>query len=153
MFGSNVIVAQVAGLVHRVLDHLLGTGRQRQSAQGHFIGTRLQELFHFKAYSSEIDVEILQHVGGYSAPLLYQSEQDMLGADVFVVEPLCFLIGKLHDFSGAISKTFMHRYNPSTTRRDTPRKPPPTTAAKHRGDAPPRFPSTSHRDFRLERWT
>ena len=49
----------------------------------------------------------------------------MLGADVFVIEPLCLLIGKLHDLSGTsvkvsyIAFTFIPRF-------DTPCKPPPT---------------------------
>ncbi|GAA4445027.1 hypothetical protein GCM10023156_04100 [Novipirellula rosea] len=34
----------------------------------------------------------------------------MLGADVFVVKPLCFLISQLHDFSGAVGKAFVHIY-------------------------------------------
>ena len=32
----------------------------------------------------------------------------MLGANVFVVEALGFLVGQLHDLPGAIGKTFVH---------------------------------------------
>ena len=41
--------------------------------------------------------------------LCYESEENMLSADVFMVEPLGLLIGKLHDLSGTISKSFVHR--------------------------------------------
>ena len=64
----------------------------------------------------------------------YESEENMFGADVFVIEPHGLLIGKLHDLSGTISKSFVHWCDPSSTRFDTPYKPPPTIAAKHRGD-------------------
>ena len=34
----------------------------------------------------------------------------MLGADVFVVEALCFLVGQCHDFAGTICKSFKHAF-------------------------------------------
>ena len=37
-----------------------------------------------------------------------QSKQNVLGADVFVVEPLSLLVGQLHDLAGAVCKSFVH---------------------------------------------
>ena len=108
MFGSDIIVVEILRFLDCILDHLLGTGRLREFAHGQHVGTALYEFFHFKAYLAEIDIQILQHVGGHAAPLLYESEENMLGADVFVIEPLCLLICQLHDLSGTISKSFVH---------------------------------------------
>jgi hypothetical protein len=41
-------------------------------------------------------------------PSFDQPEQDVLGADVLVVEALGFLIGQRHDFAGPIRETFKH---------------------------------------------
>ena len=45
-------------------------------------------------------------------PFLDQAEQDVLGADVLVVEPLGFLVGQLHHFAGAVGKAFVHGWFP-----------------------------------------
>ncbi len=51
---------------------------------------------------------VLQHIGGNAAALFDQPQQDVLGADVFVVEPLGLLVGQLHDFASAVGKSFVH---------------------------------------------
>ncbi len=108
VLGADVVVAQVAGLFHRILDHFLGPGRLRQLAHGHHVGTALHELLDLQADLAEIDLEVLQHVGGHAAAFLDQAEQDVLGADVFVIEPLGLLVCQLHHLAGAVSKSFVH---------------------------------------------
>src|SRR6185503_12699475 len=52
----------------------------------------------------EIDVEIGQDGGGNPLALANQAEQDVLGADVLVVQTRCFLPRHLQDFPHAISE-------------------------------------------------
>ena len=86
----------------------LARGRLRQLAHRDHVGAALDELFDFEADLAEIDVEVLEHVGGDAAAFLDQAQQDVLGADVFVVEPLRLLIGQLHDLAGAVGESFVH---------------------------------------------
>ena len=86
----------------------LARGRLRQLAHRDHVGPALDELFDLQADLAEIDVEVLQHVGRHAAAFLDQAQQDVLGADVFVVEPLGFLVGQLHDFPGAVGKSLVH---------------------------------------------
>ena len=108
VLGADVVVVQVAGLFHRVLDDLLGPRRLRQLAHRDHVGAALDELLDFEADLAQIDVEVLQHVGRHAAAFLDQAQQDVLGADVFVVEPLRLLIGQLHDLAGTVGKSFVH---------------------------------------------
>ena len=111
VLGADVVMAQVAGLFHRVLDDLLGPRRLRQLAHGDHVGAALHELLHLQADLAEVDVQVLQHVGGHAAAFLDQAQQDVLGADVFVVEPLGLLVGQLHDLACAVgesSRTFSY---------------------------------------------
>ena len=86
----------------------LARGRLRQLAHGDHVGPALHELFDLQADLAQIDVEVLQHVGRHAAAFLDQAQQDVLGADVFVVEPLGLLVGQLHDLPGAVGKSFVH---------------------------------------------
>ena len=108
MLGADVVVVQVAGLFHRVFDDLLRPGRLRQLAHRDHVGPALDELFDFQADLAQIDVQILQHVGRHAAAFLDQAQQDVLGADVFVIEPLRLLVGQLHDLSRTVGESFVH---------------------------------------------
>jgi hypothetical protein len=61
---------------------------------------------------AQIDVEVLQNVGTDTGALFHEPEQNVLGPDVLVVEPLGFLVGQGHDFSSPIGKPFEHRNTP-----------------------------------------
>ena len=87
----------------------LGPGRLRQLAHRDHVGPALHELLHFEADFAEIDVEVLQHVGGHPAPLFDQAQEDVLGADIFVIEPLGFLVGQLHDLPArSVNRSYMY---------------------------------------------
>ena len=108
VFRADVVVVEISGLLHRVLDDLLGAGCLRQLAHGHHVGTALDQFFDLQADLPQIDVEVLQDVRRNATPLLDQSQQDVFGADVFMVEPLRLLVGQLHDLPGAIGEAFVH---------------------------------------------
>ncbi len=108
VLGADVVVVQIAGLFHRILDDLLGPRRLRQLAHRDHVGPALDELLDFEANLAQIDVEVLEHIGGDAAAFLDEPEQHVLGADVFVVEALGLLVGQLHHFPGPIRKSFVH---------------------------------------------
>ena len=112
VFGAHVVVIEDAGFLHRVFDDLLGPGRLRQLAHGHHVGPALHQLLDLQTDLAQIDVEVLQHVGGHPAPLFDQAQEDVLGADIFVIEPLGLLVGQLHDLPGAVSKSLVHGCSP-----------------------------------------
>ena len=71
-------------------------------------GPGLDDLLDLEADLAQVDVEVLQDVGGDAAALLDQAEQDVFGADVLVVEALGLLVGQLHHLAGTIGEAFIH---------------------------------------------
>ena len=132
VLGADVVVVEVAGLFHRIFDDLLGPRGLGQLAHRDHVGARLDDLFDFEADLAEVDVEVLQDVGGDARAFLDQAQQDVLGADVFVVEALGLLVGQLHDLAGPVGKAL----NPIT--------PPPTKNRKKVARARPRIWSPKH---------
>ncbi len=58
----------------------------------------------------QVHAEVLQHVGPDARAFLDQAQQDVLGADVLVIEPLGLLVGQTHDAPGPVCKPFEHLY-------------------------------------------
>ena len=108
MFGAHIIVVQVARLFHRVFDHLLGARRLRQLAHGDHVRTGLDDFFDFDPDLAQIDVQILQDVCRDARAFLDQAQQDVFRSDVFMVEPLRFLVRQLHDLTGTIGESLVH---------------------------------------------
>src|SRR5262249_33033481 len=82
---------------------------QWQFSHRRWFRTSLKSLLDFKTNLTQIDVENLQNIGGDAVPLLHQSQQQMLRADVVVIQALGFLIGQTHYVPREISKSFVHR--------------------------------------------
>jgi len=109
VLGADVVVIEVAGLLHRIFDHLLGPRRLRELAHRDHVGAALDELLDLHPDLPQVDVEVFQHVGGDATALLDQTEEDVLGADVLMVEPLGLLVGQLHHLPGTVRKSLVHR--------------------------------------------
>ena len=86
--------------------------RLRKLAHRDHLGTALDEFFNFQTDLAKIDVKVLQHVGCDASAFFDQAQQHVLGANIFVVETLCFLVSKLHDLAGTVGKAFVH-FSPS----------------------------------------
>ncbi len=86
--------------------------RLGQLAHRDHVGAALHELFDFQPNLAQVDVEVFQNVGRNAAPLLDQTQQHVLRADIFVIEALGFLIGQLHDLSGAVRESLVHGCSP-----------------------------------------
>lgn len=93
VFGSDIVVVEVAGFFDRVLDDLFGTRCLREFAHGDHFWSGADEALDFEADLSEVDFEVFEDIGSYAAAFFDESEEYVLGPDVFVVEALCFLVG------------------------------------------------------------
>jgi hypothetical protein len=108
VLGADIVVVEVARLFDGVLDDLLGAGRLGQLAHRDHLGAGLDELLDLEADLAQVDIEVLEDVGPDAGAFLDQPEQDVLGPDVLVVEPLGFLVGQGHDLACAIGEAFEH---------------------------------------------
>ena len=64
----------------------------------------LHGLFDFLLNLVEVDVQILKDRGSYALTLADESEQDVLGANVLVLEPLSFLSRHGENLSDSLSE-------------------------------------------------
>jgi hypothetical protein len=64
------------------------------------------DLDHLLPDGVEADAEALESLGGDSFALIEQTEEDVLGADVVVVEESSLLLRQYDDSAGPISETF-----------------------------------------------
>jgi len=71
-----------------------------------------QELDHGLTNLLELGAELLEHLGGHALTLADQAEEDVLGADVVVIEPPCLLLGEHDDATSAVGEPFEHGATP-----------------------------------------
>ena len=103
VLGADVGVIQLARLAHRQLEHLLGArgiGEVGPGRGGRF--PFLDRLLDLLLNLFEIDVEIGQDRGGDALAFADQAEQDVLGADVLVMQAGRFFTGHLQNFPNSI---------------------------------------------------
>ena len=110
VFCPDIVVVEVPGFFDRILDDLFGTRCLREFAHGDHFWSGAYEAFDFEADLAEVDFEVFEDIGSDAAAFFDESEQNMLGPDVFVVEALCFLVGECHDFAGTICESFKHAF-------------------------------------------
>ena len=93
MLGADVGMVHPPGLVNRQLHHLLGAWRQPDFALGRPFSPPDDEL-HGRAHLGQVNAQPVQDSSGHALGLPHQPQQNMLGADVVVVEPLRFVLGE-----------------------------------------------------------
>ena len=91
MLGADVVVIQATCFVNRQLDHLLGTRSQTNVARNRAVAATDDEL-DCAAHLVELDAEIAEDLGSNTFPLADETEQQVLGAYVVVVEALRLLL-------------------------------------------------------------
>ncbi len=64
------------------------------------------DLLDLAAHGLERDAERLERLGGDAFALVDQPEQDVLGADVVVVEQACFFLRQDDDTAGPVGEPF-----------------------------------------------
>ena len=105
---AYVVVAQLQRLAQRELQDLLGPWGERNVPAGG-TGTVADELLDLAACGLQRDAEGLQALGGHALTLVDQPEQDVLRADVVVVEQPRLFLGEYHDPPGPVGEPLEQR--------------------------------------------
>ena len=98
VLGADVVVVEPARLVDGQLDHALGARRQPDVADDRAIATADDELDR-GAHLGQLDVQVLEHPRRDALALADEPEQQVLGADVVVVEALRLVLRKCQDLA------------------------------------------------------
>ena len=111
---ADVVVAEAARLVDGQLDHPLGARRQAHLADDRAVAAADDEL-HRRPHLGQLDVHVLEHARGDTLALADETQQEMLRADVVVVEPLRLVLRERQDLARAIRELVesIHRVEPS----------------------------------------
>ena len=101
VLGADVVVAEAAGFVYRQLDDALGARSQPDFADDRPIAAADDELDRGPDLG-QLDVHVLEDARGDALALTDEAEEQVLRADVVVVEPLRFVLSEGQDFAGSI---------------------------------------------------
>ncbi len=107
MLGADVVVAERQRFAQCELEHLLGARRERDLARRHLVALA-DDARDLRPDFLDGDVEALQHARGEAFLLTEEPEQDVLGADVVVLQRAGFVLGEDDDLPGAFSESFEH---------------------------------------------
>ena len=94
MLSPHVSVVQRFGFLGGQGQDLLDPRRVRDVADHLLIGAGADLLFDLHADGLEVEPEFLKDIDGHALAQFDQAEQQMLGADEIVVEPVGFLTGQ-----------------------------------------------------------
>src|SRR5262249_28817532 len=108
VLGADVVVAEAERLAQRELEHLLRARRERDLA-GRDLVALADDTRDLGAHLLDGDVEALEHAGGKPLLLAQEAEQDVLGADVVVLERTGLVLGQNDDLARPLREPFEHR--------------------------------------------
>ena len=111
VLGADVVVAQLQRFAQRQLEHLLRARREGDVA-GRLLLTLADDVLHLLAHGVERDAEALEGLGCDALALVDETEQDVLGADVVVVEHLRLFLGEDDHSTGSVRESLEHRFPP-----------------------------------------
>ena len=136
VLGADVVVAELQRLAQRQLEDLLGARGERDVA-GRGLLALADDLLDLRAHGLERDAEALEGLGGDALALVDQAEQDVLGADVVVVEHAGLFLGQDDHPAGSVGEPLEHAH--LSSKRLVVRRP---TAGRQLGhEAQPRHPA------------
>jgi hypothetical protein len=107
VLGADVIVAELQRLAERQLKHLLRAGREGDVA-GRRAAAVANDLFDLGAHGLQRDTEGFQRLRRDTLTLVDQTQEDVFGADVVVVQQARFFLRQYHHSSGSVCETFEH---------------------------------------------
>src|SRR6266496_502155 len=116
VLGADVVVAELQGLAQRQLKDLLGT-RGERNVPGRSLLPLPDDLLYLLAHGLQADPERLKGLGGYSLALVDEAEQDVLGADVVVVEHPGLFLSQDHNPPRPVGEPLEHLVAPSQSGR------------------------------------
>ena len=107
MLGADVVVAELQRFTQREFEHLLRARREGDVARRRRAALA-DDLLDLAAHGLERDAEAFESLRGDAFTLVDQPEQDVLGADVAVIEEASLLLREHHDSAGPVGETFEH---------------------------------------------
>ena len=105
VLGADVVVAERERLAQCELEHLLRARRERDLAGRHLVALA-DDAGDLGAHLLDRDVQRLQHPRGEPLLLAEQAEQDVLGADVVVLERPGFVLCEDDYLARSLCETF-----------------------------------------------
>ena len=107
MLGADVVVIELARLFEGELDHALGARREDHLLLDG-LAAAADDRFDFLANLRQIDAERLEDFRGEALAFGDDAEQNVLGSDVVVPEPLRFFLSQHDAASRALGERFPH---------------------------------------------
>ena len=111
MLGADVVVTKLQRFAQAQLKDFFGPRREGDVAAGRRPALT-DDLFDLVAHRFKADAERLQRLGRNTLTLVDEAKQDVLGADVVVVEQPRLFLGKHHHSSSPVGKSLEHRFPP-----------------------------------------
>ena len=123
MLGADVVVSELQRFAERQLEDLLGARRERDMpGRGGLALT--DDLLDLLAHALQRDVHRLERLRRDALALVDETQQEVLGTDVIVVEhPRLFLREDDHP-SGPVGESFKHAVPPGAHERSVRRRVP-----------------------------
>ena len=107
VLGADVVVAQAQRLAERELQDLLRARGERDLAGGDLLA-RAHDADNLGAHALHGDVQALEDAGGEALLLTEEAEQDVLGADVVVLEGSGFLLREDDHLTCSLCESLEH---------------------------------------------
>ena len=126
VLGADVVVAQLQGLAQRQLEHLLRPRGERDVAAGQR-GALADDLLDLLADPLQGDAERFQRTRRHTLALVDEAQQDVLGADVVVVQQPRLFLGQDDHPASTIRESLEHRLLPLSSHRCDVGRSDPTT--------------------------
>ncbi len=108
VLGADVVVAELQRLAQAQFQHLLGP-RGERDVTGRGLLALPDDLLNLAAHALQRNTKGFQRLGRYALALVDQPKQDVLGADVVVVEHPGLFLGQDNDAPRAVGEPLEHR--------------------------------------------
>ncbi len=107
VLSANVVVAQLQRFAQRELQNLLGARSERDMSRWGLLPLA-NNLLHLFTHGAQGDVQGLERFGCNSVTFVDEPEQQVLGADVVVVEHARLFLGEHDNATGTVGKSLKH---------------------------------------------
>ena len=107
VLSTDVLVTQLQSLAQRVLQHLLCT-RGKRHVTARRLGATTNNVDHLRAHSIQGNTHGLQRLGSHTVAFTNQAEQDVLRADVIVIELACLILCQDDNATCSVRKPLEH---------------------------------------------
>jgi len=108
VLGADVVVAELQRLAQGQLEHLLGARGERDVPGGSLLALA-DDLLDLRPHRIKGDAERLESLGRDTLTLVDESEQDVLGPDVVVVEHPRLFLGEDDHPAGTVGESLEHQ--------------------------------------------